>query len=172
MNSSFSSTKSDKGSSKESEAPEFIDKVVHINRCAKVVKGGRRFSFSALVVSGDQKGRIGVGQGKAKEVSESIRKGTEQAQKHMEYIQLDKSTIPHSVTGVADGARVLLIPARLGTGVIAGGSVRPVLEAVGIKDILSKSQGSNNKLAVVNATLNGLRKLRSVESIRKIRAVE
>ncbi len=157
---------------KEEEASEFIDKVVHINRCAKVVKGGRRFSFSALVVSGDQKGRVGVGHGKAKEVSESIRKGTEQAQKHMEDIQLHKSTIPHAVTGVSDGARVLLLPASLGTGVIAGGSVRPVLEAVGIKDVLSKSQGSNNKLAVVNATLNGLRQLRSAESIRKIRAAE
>lgn len=171
MNPSFYSKKN-KEPSQNNETPEFIDKVVYINRCAKVVKGGRRFSFSALVVSGDQKGRIGVGQGKAKEVSESIRKGTEQAQKHLEHIQLNNSTIPHSVTGVADGARVLLIPARLGTGVIAGGSVRPVLEAVGVKDILSKSQGSNNKLAVVNATLDGLRKLRSVESIRKIRSTK
>ena len=171
MNRSFS--KNDKKPSEGSdEAPEFIDKVVYINRCAKVVKGGRRFSFSALVVSGDQKGRIGVGQGKAKEVAESIRKGTEQAQKHMEYIELNDNTIPHTVTGVADGARVLLIPARLGTGVIAGGSVRPVLEAVGIKDILSKSQGSNNKLAVVNATLDGLRKLRTAESIRKVRVAK
>lgn len=150
--------------------PEFIEKVVDVNRCAKVVKGGRRFSFASLIVRGDQKGRVGVGHGKAKEVPESIRKGSEQAQKNMQRIELAKGTIPHTVTGIADGGRVLLIPARPGTGVIAGGGVRAVLEAVGVKDVLSKSQGSNNKIAVVNATLNALRQLRSAETFRELRS--
>lgn len=151
------------------EAPEFVEKVVHINRCAKVVKGGRRFSFAALVVVGDQKGRVGFGFGKAKEVPEAIRKGTEQAQKRMITICLKGDTIPHPVVGEADGGKVMLRPASEGTGVIAGGGVRAVLEAVGIKNILSKSLGSNNQLAVVNATFDGLRRLRSAEQIAEIR---
>jgi small subunit ribosomal protein S5 len=153
----------------EEEGPTYVDKVVFINRCAKVVKGGRRFSFSALVVSGDQNGRVGVGYGKAKEVPEAIRKGTEQAQKHLIDIQLKGDTIPHQVLGEADGGKVLLRPASEGTGVIAGGGVRAVLESVGIKNILSKSLGSNNHLAVVNATMDGLKQLRSQSEVEALR---
>jgi small subunit ribosomal protein S5 len=146
--------------------------VVHINRCAKVVKGGRRFSFSALVVSGDQKGKIGVGFGKAKEVPEAIRKGTEQSKKTFESVDLAENTIPHAVVGVSDGGRVVLRPASKGTGIVAGGGVRAVLEAAGIKDILTKSLGSNNQLAMVKATLDGLRQLRTAERISSLRASE
>ncbi len=162
QNKSYSADKND-------EAPEFVEKVVHINRCAKVVKGGRRFSFSALVVSGDQKGRVGVGYGKAKEVPEAIRKGTEQSQKHLVEIKLRGDTIPHQVVGEADGGKVLLRPASDGTGVIAGGGVRAVLESVGIKNVLSKSLGSNNHLAMVNATMDALRQLRSNQEIKQLR---
>ncbi|TVP81190.1 MAG: 30S ribosomal protein S5 [Puniceicoccaceae bacterium] len=151
------------------EAPEFVEKVVHINRCAKVVKGGRRFSFSALVVVGNQKGEVGVGYGKAKEVPECIRKGTEQAKKNLVTIKLRGDTIPHHVMGQADGGKVLLRPASDGTGVIAGGGCRAVLESVGIKNILSKSLGSNNHLAMVNATMDALLQLRSNEEIQNIR---
>jgi small subunit ribosomal protein S5 len=151
------------------EAPEFVEKVVHINRCAKVVKGGRRFSFAALVVTGDQKGQVGVGYGKAKEVPEAIRKGTEQAQKNLVTINLRGDTIPHHVLGEADGGKVLLRPASDGTGVIAGGGCRAVLESVGIKNILSKSLGSNNHLAMVKATMAALQQLRSNEEIKNIR---
>jgi small subunit ribosomal protein S5 len=151
------------------EAPEFIEKVVHINRCAKVVKGGRRFSFAALVVVGDQKGQVGVGYGKAKEVPECIRKGTEQAKKNLVEIKLRGDTIPHHVLGEADGGKVLLRPASDGTGVIAGGGVRAVLESVGIKNILSKSLGSNNHLAMVNATMAALKQLRSNQEIQNVR---
>ena len=146
-----------------------IEKVVHINRCAKVVKGGRRFSFSALVVAGDSEGRVGYGFGKAKEVPEAIRKGSEQAKRQMELVQLNGDTIPHAVVGESDGGKVLLKPAGPGTGVIAGGGVRAVLEAAGIKNVLSKSLGSNNKLAVVQATINGLKQLRTAENVRKLR---
>jgi small subunit ribosomal protein S5 len=148
---------------------EFLDKVVHINRCAKVVKGGRRFSFAALVVSGDQQGNVGVGYGKAKQVPEAIRKGTEQARKRMKSVPLSGDTIPHSVMGQADGGKVLLRPASEGTGVIAGGGVRAVLEVVGIKNILSKSLGSNNQLAIVKATMDGLNQLRTASMINAIR---
>lgn len=151
------------------EAPEFVEKVVHINRCAKVVKGGRRFSFSALVVVGNQKGEVGVGYGKAKEVPECIRKGTEQAKKNLVTIKLRGDTIPHHVLGEADGGKVLLRPASDGTGVIAGGGCRAVLESVGIKNILSKSLGSNNHLAMVNATMDALLQLRSHQEIQNIR---
>ena len=150
------------------DAPEFVDKVVHINRCAKVVKGGRRFSFSALIVSGDQNGRVGAGYGKAKEVPEAIRKGTEKAHHAMEGVSLKNNTIPHRVIGESDGGKVLLQPASPGTGVVAGGGVRAVLEAVGIKDILSKSLGSNNPLAMVKATMDGLRQLRTMEQIQSL----
>lgn len=151
------------------EASEFVEKVVHINRCAKVVKGGRRFSFAALVVVGDQKGQVGVGYGKAKEVPECIRKGTEQARKNLVEIKLRGDTIPHHVLGEADGGKVLLRPASDGTGVIAGGGCRAVLESVGIKNILSKSLGSNNHLAMVNATMAALQQLRSHEQIQNVR---
>jgi small subunit ribosomal protein S5 len=148
----------------------FIEKVVHINRCAKVVKGGRRFSFAALVVVGDGAGNVGVGYGKAKEVPDCIRKGTEQAKRNMQPIQLRGETIPHPVTGDHDGGRVMLRPASEGTGVIAGGGVRAVLEACGVKNVLSKSLKSNNPSAVVFATLDALKQLRSAETIRKIRS--
>ncbi|WPJ98055.1 30S ribosomal protein S5 [Coraliomargarita algicola] len=154
------------------ETPEYIEKVVHINRCAKVVKGGRRFSFAALVVVGNQKGEVGVGYGKAKEVPECIRKGTEQAKKNLVTINLRGDTIPHHVLGQADGGKVLLRPASDGTGVIAGGGCRAVLESVGIKNILSKSLGSNNHLAMVNATMAALLQLRSHEEIHNIRFSE
>ena len=165
QNRSFSSPETE-------EAPEFIEKVVHINRCAKVVKGGRRFSFAALVVVGDQKGQVGVGYGKAKEVPECIRKGTEQARKNLVEIKLRGDTIPHHVMGQADGGQVLLRPASDGTGVIAGGGVRAVLEAVGISNVLSKSLGSNNHLAMVNATMDALLQLRSNEEIKHLRFSE
>ena len=151
------------------ETPEYVEKVVHINRCSKVVKGGRRFSFAALVVVGNQKGEVGVGYGKAKEVPECIRKGTEQAKKNLVTIKLRGDTIPHHVLGEADGGKVLLRPASDGTGVIAGGGCRAVLESVGIKNILSKSLGSNNHLAMVNATMAALQQLRTNEEIKNIR---
>lgn len=153
----------------ETEAPEFIEKVVYINRCAKVVKGGRRFSFSALVVVGDGKGRVGVGYGKANEVPEAIRKGTENARKNLQPVILKGDSIPHEVLGRHDGGKVLLRPASAGTGIIAGGGVRAVLEAAGVKNVLSKSMGSKNHIAVVNATLDGLRQLRLAEDFNKLR---
>ena len=151
------------------ETPDYVEKVVHINRCSKVVKGGRRFSFAALVVVGNQKGEVGVGYGKAKEVPECIRKGTEQAKKNLITIKLRGDTIPHHVLGEADGGKVLLRPASDGTGVIAGGGCRAVLESVGIKNILSKSLGSNNHLAMVKATMAALQQLRTNEEIKNIR---
>jgi len=157
------------GGDENEEAPEFTDRVVHINRCAKVVKGGRRFSFAALVVTGDQKGQVGVGYGKAKEVPEAIRKGTDQARKNLTSVKLRGDTIPHAARGEADGGEVLLRPASDGTGVIAGGGVRAVLESAGIKNVLSKSLGSNNHLAMVNATMDALKQLRSNEDIKHIR---
>ena len=156
----------------QEEAPELVDKVVHINRCAKVVKGGRRFSFSSTVVSGDLQGRVGVGMGKAKEVPEAIRKGTEKAHKNMVSVALRDDTIPHEVVGESDGGKVILRPAGPGTGVIAGGGVRAVLEVVGIKNVLSKSLGSNNHRAMINATLDGLMQLRSKQEISDIRSAE
>ena len=153
----------------EEEENALFEKVVHINRCAKVVAGGRRFSFSALVVVGDQAGNVGVGYGKAKEVPECIRKGTEQAKKSMEPISIRNNTIPHDVMGEHDGGRILLRPAVPGTGVIAGGGVRAVLEAAGVKDVLTKSLRSNNPGAMVFATMDALRQLRTREQIRKLR---
>ncbi len=149
--------------------PEMVEKVVFINRCAKVVKGGRRFSFSALAVVGDRKGKIGIGYGKANEVPEAIKKGTANAHKRMVTVKLKGDTIPHDVLGVYDGGKVLLKPASPGTGLIAGGGVRAVLEAAGIKNVLTKSMGSKNHIAVVHATLNGLLQLRLAADIKKSR---
>lgn len=154
----------------DAPASEYNDKVVHINRCSKVVKGGRRFNFAALVVAGDGKGRVGVGYGKAKEVPDAIRKGTDRAHRALVRVNLRGNTIPHEVIGHADGGVVMLRPAAPGTGLIAGGGVRAVLEVAGYKDVLSKSMGSNNPKAVVKATLDGLSKLRTLEQIKALRA--
>lgn len=146
-----------------------IEKVVFINRCAKVVKGGRRFSFSALSVVGDGKGSVGIGYGKANEVPDAIKKSTESAKKRMVSVKLKGGTIPHEVLGAFDGGKVFLRPASNGTGLIAGGGVRAVLEAAGVHNVLTKSMGSKNHIAVVHATLNGLRKLRLEEDFKSIR---
>jgi small subunit ribosomal protein S5 len=157
---------------RRSQDSDLQDKVVHINRVAKVVKGGRRFSFSAIVVVGDGSGKVGIGHGKANEVPEAIRKGKEQAQKNMVAIPLLNETIPHSVLGHYGSGRVLLKPAGPGTGVIAGGPVRAVLEAAGISNVLSKSLGSSNPHNVVKATMDGLRQLVSPEDYqRRLRRV-
>ncbi len=147
------------------------EKVVFINRCAKVVKGGRRFSFSALIVAGDHDGKVGVGFGKANEVAEAIRKASEAARKSMEKVSLHENTIPHETIGEFGGGRVLLRPASPGTGVIAGGGVRAVVEAAGIRDVLAKSLGSSNHANVVKATIEALRNLRRRDEILKVRGI-
>ena len=147
------------------------EKVVFINRCAKVVKGGRRFSFSALIVAGDHDGKVGVGFGKANEVAEAIRKASEAARKSMQPVSLHENTIPHETVGEFGGGRVLLRPASPGTGVIAGGGVRAVVEAAGIKDVLAKSLGSSNHANVVKATIAALRGLRRKDEIFKARGI-
>lgn len=146
-----------------------VEKVVHINRCAKVVKGGRRFSFSALVVSGDAKGKVGCGFGKANEVSDAIKKATEASRKNMYTICLKDSTIPHEVVGSHGGGHIMLKPATPGTGIIAGGGARAVLEAAGVKDVIGKSLGSSNHANVIKATLAALCALRPADEILRAR---
>ena len=151
------------------QVSEFIEKLVYINRVAKVVKGGKNFRFTTLMVIGDEKGRVGCGMGKAVEIPEAVRKGIEDAKKQMITVAMDGTTIPHQVTGVFGTGRVLLMPAPEGTGVIAGGPVRAVIEACGIKNIRTKSIGSNNAVNVVKATLEGLKQLQSAEEVAKLR---
>ena len=151
------------------QVSEFKEKLVAVNRVSKTVKGGRNMRFSALMVVGDEKGRVGCGMGKAVEIPEAIRKGTEDAKKQMFTVPLDGTTIPHEVVGVFGTARVKMMPAPEGTGVIAGGPVRDVLDACGIKNIVTKSIGSNNKINVVRATLEGLSQMRSAEQVATLR---
>lgn len=152
-------------------ADELVEKVVFINRSSKVVKGGRRFSFSALVVTGDQKGRVGVGLGKANEVVEAIRKGSDVSRRNLETVSILETTIPHEVFSAYGGARILLRPASEGTGVIAGKTVRAVLDAAGVKNVLSKSLGSSNPANVVKGTIAALKQLRRREEIYKDRGI-
>ncbi len=148
------------------------EKVVQIRRCACVVKGGRRFSFAALVVVGNEEGQVGYGYGKATEVPSAVEKAKKQAERNQETVELSGTTIPHRVVGRSGAAKVLLLPASPGTGIIAGATVRAVVESAGIKDILTKSRGSNNPVNLVRATMNALKSLRSKEQVARLRGVE
>ena len=159
-----------RGRNEAQEQDKFDERVVFVNRCSKVVKGGRRFSFSAVVVVGDREGRVGFGFGKANEISEAIRKGGEAARRQMMRVTMHGRTIPHEVIGIFDGGRVLLKPAPDGSGVICGGGMRPVLEAAGVRDVVGKSLGSKNRLNVVKATIAALEQLRSSETVAASRA--
>ena len=150
---------------------ELKETVVFVNRVSKVVKGGRRFGFTAMVVVGDTNGSVGIGYGKAKDVSDAIKKGVTKAKKEMYKIKTRKNTIPHVVTGIHSGAKVFLRPASPGTGVIAGGAVRAIIEAVGIQDILTKSLGSDNNLNIVRATIKALLSLKNAREVAKLRGI-
>ena len=154
------------------EEKEFEERVVAVNRVTKVVKGGRRFRFAALVVIGDHKGRVGYGTGKAQEVPEAIKKAVEDAKKNVINVPIVKTTIPHSITGIAGAGQVFLKPAPAGTGIIAGGPVRNVVELAGIQDIFSKSQGSSTPINIIRATFEGLKNLRTAEQIAELRGKE
>ena len=151
------------------QVSEFKEKLVAVNRVTKVVKGGRNFRFAALVVVGDEKGRVGAGIGKAAEISEAIRKGVEDAKKHLITVPLVGTTVPHAAIGLFGTGKVVLMPAPEGTGVIAGGVARAVLELAGVKNIRTKSYGTNNRINMVRATLEGLKQLRSAEQVAKLR---
>jgi small subunit ribosomal protein S5 len=153
----------------EQSKPDLVEKVVHIGRVTKVVKGGRNFRFSALVVVGDENGNVGVGSGKAVEVPEAIRKAIEEAKRYMIKVPMVGTTIPHEVVGQYGAGKVILMPAKEGTGIIAGGPVRAVLECAGVRDIRAKSLGSNNPRNMVNATMEGIRMLKTVEQVSKLR---
>jgi small subunit ribosomal protein S5 len=162
----------DRGGRGDEDEGRYEERVVKINRCATVVKGGRRFSFSALVVLGDREGSVGLGFGKANEVPPSVEKAMKDARKNFVKVSLKGNSIPHKVTGVSLSSKVVLVPAVEGTGIIAGSAVRAVVECAGIKDILTKVYGSNNPINVVRATLEGLKGLRTAEEVSLLRGVE
>ena len=154
------------------EEKEFEERVVTINRVTKVVKGGRRMRFAALVIVGDHKGNVGFGTGKANEVPEAIKKAVEDAKKNIIHVEMVKTTIPHQITGIAGAGQVFLKPAPAGTGIIAGGPVRNVIELAGIQDIFSKSQGSSTPINIIRATFDALKNLRTAEQVAELRGIE